>query len=370
MEKSNDTPNFEEINSGFKCSNPSSSNNFYNKEEEYNKQSCNTSIFSLQNELKGLNINATPSLIKETNSFLGKKKERKNDSKIEGEDEYLKKIQKLECNMRKLSLNVINKGEGNSKSVKEYKDIMGNEALNIFLDKIKLNLENFGVIKLKNIDLNKVFRKKEKESILNLTIKELFCFNKENKAIIEDAIPDNEDLFNFFLSTTLENLFCNYFINCRSFTIKGKKEIIEVFKTLNDTIQEKENKYILYDDVDYQDEKIEEFIYSSFLVFNKFNPCNFENPENSSTEFGECSYPIWVRKKLCYFMNLPSNYLKGLCRDCKKRKDPISKAKDESLKFLLKLNQIIAHFENSSEMENDNIQKKEIKNFNFIGNNF
>ena len=50
---------------------------------------------------------------------------------------------------------------------------------------------------------------------------------------------------------------------------------------MNDTTQEKENEYALYDE-DSKEEKIKEFIYSSFLVLNNFKPCKKKNPENKS----------------------------------------------------------------------------------------
>lgn len=69
-------------------------------------------------------------------------------------------------------------------------------------------------------------------------------------------------------------------------------------------------------------------------------------------------------------MNKPYEYLEGLYISSREEKDPNKKIDYERIKYYLKLKKIIDLFENSSDMEIDDEKEKEIKNFNYLGNNF
>jgi hypothetical protein len=68
-------------------------------------------------------------------------------------------------------------------------------------------------------------------------------------------------------------LFDKYFLNDRKFNINGKEEEVLEFKTLKDEINRRREKvYNIYDEKE-REERINNFIYSSYLVFNDFKDC-------------------------------------------------------------------------------------------------
>ena len=68
-------------------------------------------------------------------------------------------------------------------------------------------------------------------------------------------------------------MFNKYFLNVRKFNINGKEKSIEEFKTIKDEIKHRgEHEYKDYDEKE-REERINNFIYSSYLVFNVFKDC-------------------------------------------------------------------------------------------------
>ena len=388
MSNTNDLPNYEKINSEYEYTDSSKklSPNLINlilihnrpdsKNEgtESNKQTLNVTINIKPEQIKLVQpkIYLIESKKKEIN-FL-KRKTRKQS------DDFFEEITKIENDLRKINLNDdnnlknslptysnmekdIDKGFGNE----YFNFISTRDAMKVFLDEIQFFIENIGVIKLIPVDLDNIFKEiKSTKKLVKLVIKEIFCFNKENKRIIEEAIPLNEVLFNYALETEYEFLFYKYFINCKIFIINEKKEVIQDFKTINDIVEKMESEYFHYE-WDYKEEKINKFIYSSFLVFNKFK----KNKDKNPNKFNFIDYcPKCVKNRISYLMNKPYEYLEGLYISSREEKDPNKKIDYERIKYYLKLKKIIDLFENSSDMEIDDEKEKEIKNFKYLGNNF
>ena len=127
-----------------------------------------------------------------------------------------------------------------------------------------------------------------------------------------------------------------------------------------------ESEYFHYE-WDYKEEKINKFIYFSYFVFNKFK----KNKDKNPNKFNFIDYcPKCVKNRISYLMNKPYEYLEGLYISSREEKDPNKKIDYERIKYYLKLKKIIDLFENSSDMEIDDEKEKEIKNFNYLGNNF
>ena len=88
-----------------------------------------------------------------------------------------------------------------------------------------------------------------------------------------------------------------------------------------------ESEYFHYE-WDYKEEKINKFIYSSFLVFNKFK----KNKDKNPNKFNFIDYcPKCVKNRISYLMNKPYEYLEGLYISSREEKNPnkkISKQKN------------------------------------------
>ena len=129
-----------------------------------------------------------------------------------------------------------------------------------------ITLENFNCNKiLGGVKQNKLIRKAKLYQILG--------YKEEYRKILRNAKPKNAEKFNYFLSSNFGFLFDKYFLNDRKFNINGKEEEVLEFKTLNDEIKRRrEHEYKEYEEKE-REERINIFIYSSYLVFNDFKDC-------------------------------------------------------------------------------------------------
>jgi hypothetical protein len=202
---------------------------------------------------------------------------------------------------------------------------------------------------------------------VTLTMKEIFCLNKENKRIMEEAIPLDEVIFKYFLETKYEFLFYKYFINDHIFYINEKEESIQGFRTMKDIVEKMEIESLQYNDNN-KEKNIDKFIYSSFLVFNDFKKFKDKNQD----DFKFCDdCPICTKNRIFYMIKKPYNYLEGLLISLKEKEEgQIPKGKEERIKYYLKLKKVIEKIENSSDLEFDDEKDEEIEDFNYLGNNF
>ena len=129
-----------------------------------------------------------------------------------------------------------------------------------------ITLENFNCNKiLGGVKQNKLIRKAKLYQILG--------YKEEYRKILRNAKPKNAEKFNYFLSSNFGFLFDKYFLNDRKFNINGKEEEVLEFKTLKDEIKRRrEHEYKEYEEKE-REERINIFIYSSYLVFNDFKDC-------------------------------------------------------------------------------------------------
>ena len=322
--------------------------------------------------------NLTQKKIKK-NKFLQKKTERPNP-KNEDADFLFLEISKIENNIRKINLNnkhiLMGGGLESSFSTKKGKNkgfdiedlISIRKAIIHFLTVIQLFIENIGVVTFKPIDLANILRKmKGIKYFVTLTMKEIFCLNKENKRIMEEAIPLDEVLFKYFLETKYEFLFYKYFINDHIFYINEKEESIQGFRTMKDIVEKMEIESLQYNE-DNKEKNINKFIYSSFLVFNDFKKFKDKNQD----DFKFCDdCPICTKNRIFYMMKKPYDYLEDLLISLKEKEGgQIPKGKEERIKYYLKLKKVIDQFENTSDVEINNEKDEEIEDFNYLGNNF
>ena len=129
-------------------------------------------------------------------------------------------------------------------------------------------------ITLKNFNCNDILGGvKQNKLIRKAKLYQILGYKEEYRKILEDAKPEDAEKFNYFLSSNFGFLFDKYFLNDRKFNINGKEEEVLEFKTLNDEIKRRrEHEYKKYEEKE-REERINIFIYSSYLVFNDFKDC-------------------------------------------------------------------------------------------------
>ena len=163
------------------------------------------------------------------------------------------------------------KSDGSKKNKKEKKTLSGNsfkEGLKPILLSAKTIIEKKGNIKFPNFDCNYFLGGiKQNKILLKSKMYQIIGYNYEYKQILEKARADNsedEKILNYFLTSTFEDLFKEYFKNNRDFTIGGKKQTIGLFKIFEEVLEHKQKN---------KEKNIEGFIDASKKVFNNFESC-------------------------------------------------------------------------------------------------
>ena len=194
------------------------------------------------------------------NTFLGKKTKNPNTVKPKkGKNNFDKIDEEIKKSEKKVKFNSDN-------SIKE--------AMKAFLLKMKSMIETSGDFIFNNFDCNDILGGvKQNELVRKSKLYQILGYKDEYRKILENAKPEYAEKFNYFLSSNFGFLFDKYFLNNRKFNINGKEEEVLEFKTLNDEIKRRREKvYNIYDEKE-REERINNFIYSSYLVFNDFKDC-------------------------------------------------------------------------------------------------
>jgi len=148
------------------------------------------------------------------------------------------------------------------------------QSIRAFILRMNPMIGIWGNITLKNFDCNDILRGvKQNKLIRKANLYQILGYKKKYRKILRKANPKNAEKFNYFLSSNFGFLFDKYFLNDLKFKINGKEEEVLEFKTLKDEIKRRREKvYNIYDEKE-REERINIFIYSSFLVFNDFKDC-------------------------------------------------------------------------------------------------
>ena len=170
------------------------------------------------------------------------------------------------------------KSDGSKKNKKEKKILSGNsfkEGLKPILLSAKTIIEKKGNIKFPNFDCNYFIGGIKQNKILYKSkMYQIIGYNYEYKQILENARADNsedEKILNYFLTSTFEDLFKEYYNNNRDFTIGGKKQTIGLFKIFKEVLEHKQKN---------EEKNIDGFIDASKKIFNKFEGCK-EKPNRT-----------------------------------------------------------------------------------------
>ena len=170
------------------------------------------------------------------------------------------------------------KSDGSKKNKKEKKILSGNsfkEGLKPILLSAKTIIEKKGNIKFPNFDCNYFIGGIKQNKILYKSkMYQIIGYNYEYKQILENARADNsedEKILNYFLTSTFEDLFKEYFKNNRDFIIGGKKQTIGLFKIFKEVLEHKQKN---------EEKNIDGFIDASKKIFNNFEGCK-EKPNRT-----------------------------------------------------------------------------------------
>ena len=101
-------------------------------------------------------------------------------------------------------------------------------------------VEKFGGIKLKRVNLRKVFGGvKTCKKAVELKLYQIICFDKKgkNESILKNANPKDEKLFKYLLSRKYKFLFRKYNQKNPTFYIDGEKQTIPGFKHIDEVLE-------------------------------------------------------------------------------------------------------------------------------------
>ena len=249
--------------------------------EKYNQKIFfpeNASTKSRTDELISL---ATKNLLEKTynskekgeqKEFLGKKVKRKESKKR---------------NQKKRKENSKNK-EGKKTSFIENQDNSLKSAMKAPFFHFVLLINQLGNITLENINLKKLLGGvKKNKLIFDLKLYQMLCIDDKgkNKEIIQNANPEDEILYKYFLTRTYRFLFDKY-MNCDNiFYVNKTFRCIDSFPTFDKVLKHRIKRYYnIYDDITLK-KKINEFTNASVIAKKNFEDCVEREPQNEKFFF-------------------------------------------------------------------------------------
>ena len=208
----------------------------------------------------------------EQKEFLGKKVKRKESKKR---------------NQKKRKENSKNK-EGKKTSFIENQDNSLKSAMKAPFFHLVLLINQLGNITLENINLKKLLGGvKKNKLIFDLKLYQMLCIDDKgkNKEIIQNANPEDEILYKYFLTRTYRFLFDKY-MNCDNiFYVNKTFRCIDSFPTFDKVLKHRIKRYYnIYDDITLK-KKINEFTNASFIAKKNFEDCVEREPQNEKFFF-------------------------------------------------------------------------------------
>ena len=208
----------------------------------------------------------------EQKEFLGKKVKRKESKKR---------------NQKKRKENSKNK-EGKKTSFIENQDNSLKSAMKAPFFHFVLLINQLGNITLENINLKKLLGGvKKNKLIFDLKLYQMLCIDDKgkNKEIIQNANPEDEILYKYFLTRTYRFLFDKY-MNCDNiFYVNKTFRCIDSFPTFDKVLKHRIKRYYnIYDDITLK-KKINEFTNASFIAKKNFEDCVEREPQNEKFFF-------------------------------------------------------------------------------------
>ena len=151
-----------------------------------------------------------------------------------------------------------------------------------------LLINQLGNITLENINLKKLLGGvKKNKLIFDLKLYQMLCIDDKgkNKEIIQNANPEDEILYKYFLTRTYRFLFDKY-MNCDNiFYVNKTFRCIDSFPTFDKVLKHRIKRYYnIYDDITLK-KKINEFTNASFIAKKNFEDCVEREPQNEKFFF-------------------------------------------------------------------------------------
>ena len=151
-----------------------------------------------------------------------------------------------------------------------------------------LLINQLGNITLENINLKKLLGGvKKNKLIFDLKLYQMLCIDDKgkNKEIIQNANPEDEILYKYFLTRTYRFLFDKY-MNCDNiFYVNKTFRCIDSFPTFDKVLKHRIKRYYnIYDDITLK-KKINEFTNASVIAKKNFEDCVEREPQNEKFFF-------------------------------------------------------------------------------------
>lgn len=202
---------------------------------------------------------------------VNSKKEKEPVLNISSKPNRKKKPLKLKKKMFKFISKIETNGPKGKKSKKLNKDNIMKAALKAPFRKFVKLIKKYGGIKLKKVNLNKVFGGlKRNKRVIHLKLYQLICYDEkgDNKLKLMKKKPKNEKLFKYLLSREYIFLLRKYNEKNPKFIIDGKDENIQDFPNINEVLKNIYKK----------EAKISEVKKMTSNILNNFQGLNERNP--------------------------------------------------------------------------------------------
>ena len=231
--------------------------------------------YNVSSNMQNMEQNIQTEEAEEEKDFNSKKEKEPAESdvlNISSKSNRKKKPLKLKKKMFKFISKIETNGPKGKKSKKLNKDNIMKAALKAPFRKFVKLIKKYGGIKLKKVNLNKVFGGlKRNKRVIHLKLYQLICYDEkgDNKLKLMKKKPKNEKLFKYLLSREYIFLLRKYNEKNPKFIIDGKDENIQDFPNINEVLKN------IYKN---KEEKISEVKKMTSNILNNFQGLNERNP--------------------------------------------------------------------------------------------
>ena len=231
--------------------------------------------YNVSSNMQNMEQNNQTEETEEEKDFNSKKEKEPAESdvlNISSKSNRKKKPLKLKKKMFKFISKIETNGPKGKKSKKLNKDNIMKAALKAPFRKFVKLIKKYGGIKLKKVNLNKVFGGvKRNKRVIHLKLYQLICYDEkgDNKSNLMKKKPKNEKLFKYLLSREYIFLLRKYNEKNPKFIIDGKDENIQDFPNINEVLKN------IYKN---KEEKISEVKKMTSNILNNFQGLNERNP--------------------------------------------------------------------------------------------
>jgi hypothetical protein len=231
--------------------------------------------YNVSSNMQNMEQNNQTEEAEEEKDFNSKKEKEQAESdvlNISSKSNRKKKPLKLKKKMFKFISKIETNGPKGKKSKKLNKDNIMKAALKAPFRKFVKLIKKYGGIKLKKVNLNKVFGGlKRNKRVIHLKLYQLICYDEkgDNKLKLMKKKPKNEKLFKYLLSREYIFLLRKYNEKNPKFIIDGKDENIQDFPNINEVLKNiYKNKEVKISEV----KKMTSNILNNFQGLNERNP--------------------------------------------------------------------------------------------------